>query len=563
MRTSLLVSFGLFALALKQDSVPTCTDVQDFSIVDDLRTGNITGKPYATFEPDYWLLDGNYKFKPDTTVHVGLISLSMSDASGNFAIPPELVITFGSTHATEGITLKFAEASNDFSDNITVTYYDSSDAVIRSDNYIPTSWTFSTGQAVSDFKKIVVSFAGTNKPYRYLRVTGVDYGELTYFTGSDIKSAYVTEEVNPLSTEISIDTLELSLFSSDAAFSLINPSGDYSVLKDKQPLDVYEIVDNDRVYIGQFFLDEWENPSDNEIIFRAIDKIGVLNTIPYLGGLWLTPVNVEDLIDELMTGISAPYELDPDLFGASIQGWIPVSTYRVALQQIAFAIGAYVTCSRSGYVRIVKTVLAADATSYDHTIAKADKSAADQSLMLKTLVTGVEVTAHNYISNTDVSELYNGVLPVGSHTITFSAPMHDLSITGATISESGANYAVVTVAVAGTVALSGQGYTDTRQVAGVYNDALDPNIPKNILSVNSGTLVNPDNVGEITQRIYDYYQQRYVQKVKLFAPTAEPGKSVVIDTLYSRQIGGVVEKMSLNLAGGFTAKAVIVGVPTE
>ena len=90
-RTSPLVSFGLFALALKQDSIPACDDVQTFSIVDDLRTGNVTTKPYITYEPDFWLLDGNYKFKPSTTVHIGLMSLSMSNASGVFAIPPELV----------------------------------------------------------------------------------------------------------------------------------------------------------------------------------------------------------------------------------------------------------------------------------------------------------------------------------------------------------------------------------------------------------------------------------------------------------------------------------------
>lgn len=562
-RTSPLVSFGLFALALKQDSIPACDDVQTFSIVDDLRTGNVTTKPYITYEPDFWLLDGNYKFKPSTTVHIGLMSLSMSNASGVFAIPPELVITFGSVHSTEGITLKFMQQSNDFANDITIAYYDDVDTLIRSDAYIPTTWEFSTGQAVADFKKIIVTFNSTNKPYRYLRVTAVDYGELTYFTGADIKSATVIEEVNPLSIELPIDTLELSLFSSDAAFSIIAPTGDYSVLQDKQPLDVYEVVDNERVYIGQFYLDEWENPSDNEIIFRAIDKIGVLDTVPYLGGIWLTPVNVEDLIDTIMTAISAPYDLDPDLNGTDIQGWIPVTNYREALQQIAFACGAYVTCSRAGLVQIKKTVLASEAVTFDYTVTKAQKSITNQSLTLKTLVTGVEVAAHNYVENTDVSELYNGTLAAGSHTITFAAPAHDLSISGATITESGANYAIVNVASPGTVVLSGEGYTDTTQVTGVYNGALDPNVPTNILSIDGGTLVNPSNVAAITQRVYDYYQQRYVQKVKLFAPTAEPGKSVLIDTLYDRQIGGVMEKMTLNLTGGFTVRAEIVGVVTE
>lgn len=564
MRTSPLVSFGLYALAIKPDSTPACSDVQPFSKVEDLKTGNRTNRPYITYEPDFWLLDGNYKFMPTVTasIHVGLMSLSMSDSLGDFAIPPVLTVTFSAVHTMDGLTLRFAQYSVDYADSIIVVFYDASDVLIRSDNYTPSSWEFSTGQAVTDFKKIVITFNSTNKPYRYLRVTGIDFGQLTYFTGADIKAASVVEELNPLSLELPIDTCELSLFSSDATFSIINPAGDYASLQNKQPLDVYEAVGNDQIFIGQFFLDTWENPSNNEIIFKCIDMIGVLNTIPYLGGIWTSPVNIEDLVSTIMTAINVPYDLDVNLNGTQITGWIPVTNYREALQQIAFACGAYVICSRAGIIQIYQTVLASDLVSHDYSILKADKGM-EQSLTLKTLVTGVEVTAHNYIENADVIELYNGTLAIGTHTITFNAPMHDLSVSGATITSSGANYAVVNrAATPGTVVLSGQSYIDTKRVNGVYNLTLDANVSKNILSISDATLVNPSNVATITQRVYDYYQQRYLQKVKLFAPQAAPSDSVLVDTLYDQQISGIVEKMTLDLTGGFTAKTEIVGVVT-
>lgn len=564
MRTSPLIAFGLFALTIKQDSSFACDDVQPFSKVADLKTGNVTTRPYISYEPNFWLLDGAYKFKPvdDDVVHVGLMSLSMSDAVGDFADPPMLVITFGEVHTTDGISIRFSQYTSDYADNILIAFYNDADALIRSDTYLPASWEFSTGQEVADFKKIIITFNSTNKPNRYLRVMGIDFGQLTYFTGADIKAASVVEEVNPLSIELPIDTVELRLFSSDAAFSIINPAGDYSTLQDKQPLDVYEIIGNDQLYIGQFYLDTWENPSDNEIIFRCIDKIGVLDSIPYLGGIWTSPIDVEDLIDEIMTAINTPYDLDPELFGIEIKGWIPACSHREALQQIAFACGAYVTCSRAGLVKIYKTILASEASSFEYTILKADKGL-DQSLTLKTLVTGVEITAHNYVSNATSTQLYNGTLAVGIYTIKFSAPAHDLSIAGAAIVSSGANYAIINVSSPGTVTLSGQGYTDTTQIEGVHNEELDPNVSKNVLSISDATLVNATNVAEVTQRVYDYYQQRYVQKVKLYAPAAEPGKSVIIDTLYDRQIGGVMEKMTLNLTGGFTVQAEITGVVVE
>lgn len=560
-RATPLVAFGLYALTIKQDATLDCSDLQSFSKLADLKTGNVTRRPYITFEPDFWLLDGGYKFQPvnETVVHVGLMSSSMSDASGNFSVAPVLTANFSNIHTTNGLTIRGNQYSNDYPSSVTIAFYDASNALIRSDIYSPTSWEFSTNQAVDDFKKIVITFNSTNKPYRYLRMTGVDFGKLTYFSGSDIKSAVVVEEVDPLSIKLPIDTFELSLFSSESTFSIINPSGDYSMLQNKQPLAVYEIVGNDQVFIGQFYLEKWENPSDNEISFSCVDNIGILDTLPYMGGLWTSPVLLEDLLLSIMSDANVSYDLDTALYGTEVQGWIPVCTYREALQQIAFASGAYVTCSRAGIIQIIKTTLAADLTSYEYAITKAEKGL-DQSLTLKALVTGVELVAHNYVSNTDVKELYNGYLAVGIHTVTFGQPMHDLSVSGGTITESGANYAVITVAVAGTIVLTGQGYSDTLQLKSVYNTTLDANVNKNILSIDKATLVNINNGDVIVQRVYDYYQQRYLQKVKLYSPTSEVGKSVLVDTLYNQQIGGVTEKMTLDLAGGFTVKSEIVGV---
>lgn len=566
MRTSPRVAFGLFALTIKQDITPTCSDVQPFSKVLDLKTGNVTNRPYITYEPNFWLLDGGYKFKPvnNTIVHVGLMSLSMSDASGLFDTPPVLTITFSVVQSTDSLALRFAQYSNDFANSIEISYYDDFDSLIQTDAYTPAAWEFSTEQAVADFKRITITFNSTNKPFRYLRLTGVDFGNLTYFTSADIKYASVVQEVNPLSTSIPIDTLELSLFSTDETFSIINPTGIYSELQNKQPMDVYEERGSEVIYLGQFYLDTWENVSNNEIKFNAISRVGVLESLIYLGGLWTTPITIEDLLLSIMTEINTPYELDTELYGEEILGWIPVTTYREALQQIAFAVGGYVTCARAGVLQINKTILATDLTSHEYTITKAEKGQS-QSLTLKPLVTGVEITAHSYVAEYDGFELYNGTLPVGLHTITFSAPMSDLYInlssTGtASIVSSGANYAVLDVTVEGVIVLGGSGYNDTKQVYGVYNTELDPSIPKNILSITDATLVNPANVETITQRVYDYYQQRYLQKVKLYAPTAEPGKSVLIDTLHNRQISGIVEKMSLDLTGGFLSQTEIVGV---
>jgi hypothetical protein len=560
-RTTPRVSFGLYALEIKQDSTPACTDIQAFSKVLDLRTDNASSKPLATYEPDFWLLDGGYKFLPTVTtnVHVGLMSLSMSGADGSFSVSPVLTITFSSVHSTDGITIRGFQYSDDYPDELVVAFYDDSDILIKIDTYNPTSWEFSTEQAVDDFKKIMITFNSTNKPFRYLRITSIDYGELIYFEGTDIKGASIIEQLDPLSAEIPIDSLELDLYSDDATFSVINPTGDYAELQYRQPLAVYEVVDNTTIFIGQYYLDTWENKSENEIHFSCIDLLGVLAGMDYKGGIWTTPTKVEDLLTAILDPIAIPYELDPDIAVIELTGWLPICKYREALQQIAFASGAYVTCSRSGLIRITKTVLTSERSTYDVAITTAEIGQ-DQSVTLKTLVTGVSLTSHNYVSNSTSSELFNGSLDAGTYTITFNEPMHDLSISGAAISSSGANYAIIIVSVSGTVVLSGEGYTDTTRTHEVNNSTLDSNVKLNILSIKTATLISSSNGDTIAQHIYDYYQQRYLQKIKLFAPTIEIANQVLLDTLYSQQIRGVVEKMEIDLANGFVVQAEITGV---
>jgi len=77
-----------------------------------------------------------------------------------------------------------------------------------------------------------------------------------------------------------------------------------------------------------------------------------------------------------------------------------------------------------------------------------------------------------------------------------------------------------------------------------------------------GIAVHAGNVSAVVNRVYDYYQQRYLQKAKLYGAGLLPvvGSSVLIDTLQSKQIGGIVERMVIDLSGGFTAQAEVLGV---
>jgi hypothetical protein len=452
----------------------------------------------------------------------------------------------------------------------------------------------------------------------------VVFGAVT-FDDTDIKSAKVVEEFNPISDTLPINTFELVLYSANADFSILNPSGIYATLKNKQPLVVYEICGINTVLIGQYFLDTWENISATQIRFTCSDLLGMLDTVIYDGGIWLSAISIGDLVKSILNSIDIDCEIDPDLYDTPVKGWIPICSYREALQQIAFASGAYITCARQpGIIKIgrsylsgiinrgVRSGVASSGQSYvrgyrwrptlwnsltpsyatdkgmycgvvscgqshvrgqrwrpgtwkmladDIVITKAEKGA-DQSITLRPRVTGVELTTHDYVAGSESMELYNGTLTTGVYKITFTQPMHTLSVTGTatlTITESGANYAIITVTVSGTVVLAGLLYVDTNSTIGVFA-TMDTGAKLKVLTVQDAYLANSTNGAEITQRVFDYYQQRYQQKVKLYAPAASPGSVVIVDTLYNQQIRGVVEKMSIDLAMGYVVQTEIVGV---
>jgi hypothetical protein len=565
MKTSSKVTFGLYDLEIRQDGSPAYSgDLQPFAKVSDLVTGNIASLPYATFEPDFWSLDGKYKFMPPTVsmVHVGIMSLNQSGADGVFAVPPVLSVTFSEAHTTDGLILHFSPLTNDYASDIEVTYFNEAGAAIFYGVYSPNSADYEIDLSVTDFTRLEVKFNATNKPFRYLRLTGLDYGQLIEFTSGDIKRLEVVEEIDPLSLRVPVNVCELKLYSATDLFSIFNVGGYYSRLSKRQPLSIYGILDGATVFMGQYYLDEWKNTGQKNTEFYCVDLAGILERTPFRGGMY-SGATAGVVIDSILEGASIPYDLDEDLYDLTLTGWIPYTSCREALQQIAFALGASVDCSRSYALKIYKSTLAVDQTNPIQL--KREAQGMNSSAELKPLVTGVELTAHEYLESADEINLFNATLENGTHEIPFSQPAHSLTVTGATLVESGVNYAIVTVTSASSaVSISGLSYTDTARLFSVMTAGLGRYVTPNVIQIEDATLANPSNGASLAQRVYDYYQMRYWQKTKLFGSFFEPGQVLLSEAGVSTQrIQGTIEKMTVNLAGGFLCALDIVGVKHE
>jgi hypothetical protein len=558
-----IIDFSLFDPAIPLDSTPSASSIQYFSKIEDLEKPN-SFQLYAMYEPDYWVLDGNYKFMPSdlSDVHVGWITEEQSNGSGVFAVPPVLTVTFTEDHDVEGLTLRFSEITGDWATDIDVEFFDAADVSLQNDNYTPTGPDFYTSQAVSGFRKIVITFNSTNKDYRFLRVRAIGYGKILTFTNTDIKSCTVVEQVDPLCLTLPIGTLDLTLFSSESAFNIVDPSGDYFDLQNRQPLDVYEEVDGTIIYIGHFFLDDWENPTDNEIIFRCIDIIGILDTVSYLGAFFPAADNrhVDDVLEEILTPLGVPFVFSAGIGGQAIdnhqvRGYVPRGSVREALQLIICGALGAVVCARQSvieiYPRLFPNVVLGQ-NEYAHHLTAADKGA-KQSLTLKKLVTRVETTVWEWELAATATEVFNATVASGDTQILFTNPVDvtSLSIVGGTFVSSSETWAVVNRATSGNITIEAQEWIANKKVVGLDNASAPAYAPPNVVVVDDLSTLRITDANAMNIGLMFYYNGRYLQKMRLYAPSLEVAQWVLVDTIRGAQVRINVEKMTLDLSGGF------------
>ncbi len=572
--TSCIISFGANAIAIKDDATFSTTSIHTLGNLDDLANDTTVIKPYATYEPDFWLLDGNYKFAPATNIHAGYISavMSPSNPASDFTVAPKIEINFSELHSLEEITLKFSELSGDWSDRISIGFFNGG-STISAAFYTPTSAEFTLTLSVANFNKIEIYFYSQNKAYRYARLSEIIFDELLKFSGSDIKAASLVEKISPLSTELPINTIDFTLYSDAGDFNIAAPSGLYANLQDKEPVDVHESINNEIVYIGRFYLDEWESLSEKLASFRASDAMTILESVSFLGGRYKSPtVYSEDLIAEIFENTGINYDFDASLNGIVVNGLIPYLTNcREALQQTLFYIGAYATCARSNLVKILP-MPTTDVNDYELT--SADKGI-NSPLTLRKMVTGVEVKQLSWnVNKVSQAELYNESLASGVYEIPLADNILD-AVSGFDAHTGTGTYSVtlnrgfyceVTVTAPGTVILKRySSYNPIGSIVGVYNPSLPATAKENIIVINDALLINANppvdaiSAETIAQRVYDYYQRRFLQKTKLFASFITVGNSVLVDGQGGEQMSGIVEKMTTDLAGGFVSNVEIIG----
>ncbi len=564
MRTSTRVELELFDITAKADSTASSKDAQPWgNLAQDLRLEERTTQPkYGTLEHKQFLMDGSFTLFPDEPQgHFwGLWSKQQSGPDGRFTAPPVLEVTFSQPHSSAGITLHFYALTQDWASEVEIQWYGTEGQLLNSARFQPDAPDYYCRLKVENYQRLRIVFLATSRPGRYLKLEGLDYGAALTFQGEDVVQASLLEEVDPLSGEISINTLDLTLFNRSGEFSMLNPDGVFDVLQDKQRITVWEDVRQSarsRAVVshnmGTFYRSDWKNTSDTLAKFSATDAVGLLDADPFAGGIYDTTAGA--LAAEILDGYA--YELDPALSAEPMKGYLPAGSRRDALQQLAFALGAMVDCSRSSKIKICPP------PNRPSSLIGRDRKFTDSEASLHALVTEVAVTAHQYQLQEKREQLYKSDLAEGTHRIALSGPADNLQAEGGTLLDWGNNFAVVKVTTPGQVIITGNRYADTQTVLHRQADGLPPNVKTNEKSVKEATLVSPDRADAVAQRILHYYANRWEQTFEMVAGAEKLADVLMVESFRRENVCGVLQKMELDLTGGFLASVTVLGHPVQ
>lgn len=245
----------------------------------------------------------------------------------------------------------------------------------------------------------------------------------------------------------------------------------------------------------------------------AFSSLGRLTQMPHRGGIYTGAVTAGDLIREI-----CGYENGQPAAGVTVYvgaafentllyGWLPyvspsgedgaeTGSARDNLLQVLFALNAAVRDDANGVLRIenldagVASVLGADRLYRDGAKVVYDPP-----------VTAVTVLEHQWIAGSETETLFEGTTTAGQ-IIVFSEPMSSLDATGFTITESGANYAVLS---SGSGTLTGRPYVHTtREITRAVTTAP----VENTVRIEDATLVSITNSTDVASRVADYYAHR-------------------------------------------------------
>lgn len=548
--TSFEVQYDLIDTSATTDGTYTATYEDAWADIDQLATGVTAPTEAATWEHNYFVLDGTMTgLTTDPTY--GFLS-KLSGADGTFTDAMTITDTFTQNHTSAGINFLF---SGWYPGKITITWYDLGGNRIAQETFYPDALGYFAASQVSNYGKVEITFAQVN-PYSRVRVLRIQHGKMYTWGEEEIKTAKSTEEVDMLSDTIPIGKLTFELHDGGDEFNLGNIKGLHNVLQKGQEARAYEYIDGTRLFLGKWYFNA-NTSSGNTTSITMQDSLCLLDATDYTGGtVYDGTTYAGDVIDDIMEtcGITG-YEVDEDTAGTRLYGALKPMTCRKALREVLFATDSIIQAS--GLEDIVIRKRSKEVASTIHRNRKFSTS-----MTKNEYITDVTVQYSEYVPAEDAEQISEAEYDGGTVTIRFDSPVVPGSITAtasagtATITEQHAFYVTVTLSSACTLTLTGRKYTENKLAATAAIEEIEAGSVRKAKSF-TGTLMNYRMAKRKAAAALEYYQLRNSITVECIGTADDHcGDWIEVENPepeYSNLVAGA-EKVETDLTGGFTKK---------
>lgn len=314
---------------------------------------------YSTGEPNLTVLDGSCGIVPSSPPYgtTGFLSAEIFDDSNHPVIRLELPSENKSS--VPGVSICWSTVFGEYATDFSVSAYLGTSKLktvtvngnksVRSDVEVE----------LSGFDAVEIEVLKWCLPDRRVRVEQVKIGRYLVFDKTKILSYSHSSARDPISGQLSQESISFSLDNSDRTWDSVNPQGIYKYIYERQPVTVRYGMDVDGktewVSGGMFFLSEWSVPANSiEASFQARDAFLYLSSTKYTGRKYGTLYEMCYDALELLEADEITFDISDELKNYSTNITSDESTYHNSdiLQLAANAAGMALYQTRDGVIKI-------------------------------------------------------------------------------------------------------------------------------------------------------------------------------------------------------------------
>lgn len=263
-------------------------------ILNDRSISNVT--IIGTLEQDQFLLDGSRVFTPETppTYEVGAWSEELSDADGNCNFYVQ--VKTDDLINCYGLTFTFYKLLNEYAVDFDIILKDNA-TVIKTIEVRNNDKAFLVvDEEITNCNIVRIEFRKWNKPFRYQKITQLDFGVYTIFNPDNLTSMRMQNIASAVSENLPFSVLNFK-FVNDGNYDPIFSTGKNAFVRDRQPIALAIGSPSERI-MSYFELSGKPNVTIGEVEINATSLFVKLNREQPVK--WVVGKSLYDIAEEIM-----------------------------------------------------------------------------------------------------------------------------------------------------------------------------------------------------------------------------------------------------------------------